>query len=143
PGTAPRGGGDRARMHEHGPLRCRIAAPSRHPGLRHRELRDLVPSGCAAAPFRSAMITLYTFGPAFGLPDPSPFVMKAEMLLKLAKLPYRTDTGVFRRPPKGKLPHIDDEGTAVADSTLIRLHLGRTHGIDSAAGLTPSERGIA
>ena len=35
------------------------------------------------------MITLYTFGPAFGLPDPSPFVTKAEMLLKLAGLPYR------------------------------------------------------
>ena len=34
------------------------------------------------------MITLYTFGPAFGLPDPSPFVMKAQMLLKLAKLPF-------------------------------------------------------
>lgn len=24
------------------------------------------------------MITLYTFGPALGLPDPSPFVTKAE-----------------------------------------------------------------
>jgi hypothetical protein len=28
------------------------------------------------------MITLYAFGPAFGLPDPSPFVTKAEVLLK-------------------------------------------------------------
>ena len=34
------------------------------------------------------MIKLYTFGNFFGLPDPSPFVMKAEMLLKLAGLPY-------------------------------------------------------
>ena len=37
------------------------------------------------------MITLYTFGPTFGLPDPSPFVTKAEMLLELARLPYRTE----------------------------------------------------
>ena len=29
------------------------------------------------------MITLESFGPAFGLPDPSPFVTKAEMLLKM------------------------------------------------------------
>lgn len=89
------------------------------------------------------MITLYTFGPAFGLPDPSPFVMKAEMLLKLAKLPYRTDTGGFRRAPKGKLPYIDDEGMIVADSTLIRMHLERKYGVDFDAGLSPSERGIA
>ena len=28
------------------------------------------------------MITLYGFGPAFGLPDPSPFVIKVEVLLR-------------------------------------------------------------
>src|SRR5205809_2440263 len=37
-----------------------------------------------------AVITLYSFGPGFGLPDPSPFVMKVEILLKMAKLPYRS-----------------------------------------------------
>jgi glutathione S-transferase len=41
------------------------------------------------------MIILYTFGPYFGLPDPSPFVMKAEVLLKMANLPFETDTGGF------------------------------------------------
>ena len=60
------------------------------------------------------MITLYTFGPAFGLSDPSPFVTKAQTLLSMAGLPYRTDTGGFRKAPKGKLPYIDDEGKRVA-----------------------------
>lgn len=50
------------------------------------------------------MIALYTFGPGFGLPDPSPFVMKAEVLLKMAKLPYRTDTTGFAKAPKGQAP---------------------------------------
>ena len=50
------------------------------------------------------MITLYTFGPFFGLPDASPFVMKGEMLLKLAGIPYQTNTRGFTRAPKGKLP---------------------------------------
>src|SRR3954466_11185104 len=88
-------------------------------------------------------ITLYTFGPFFGLPDASPFVMKGEMLLKLAKLEYRTDRRGFRGAPKGKLPYIDDDGTIVADSTLIRLHLEKKYGIDFDRGLSPNDRGIA
>lgn len=89
------------------------------------------------------MITLYTFGPAFGLPDASPFVTKAEMLLKLAGLPYRTERGSLRHAPKGKLPYLDDMGRIVADSTLIRWHLEKTYRIDFDEGLTDAERGIA
>ena len=47
------------------------------------------------------MITLYTFGPLCGLPDASPFVMKAEMLLQLANLEYQTSNKGFMRAPKG------------------------------------------
>jgi glutathione S-transferase len=89
------------------------------------------------------MIVLYTFGPYFGLPDPSPFVMKAEVLLKLANLPYETDTGGFNKAPKGKLPYISDDGEIVADSTFIRLYIEKKHGFDFDAGLSPAERGIA
>lgn len=89
------------------------------------------------------MITLYAFGPAFGLPDASPFVTKAEMLLKMANLPYRTDTTGFSKAPKGKLPYIDDDGTIVADSTFIRWHLEKKHGIDFDRGLTPEQKAIA
>ena len=65
------------------------------------------------------MITLYTFGPAFGLPDPSPFVTKAHLLLKFAGQPYgRPTRGAMENPPKGKLPYIDDGGEIVA-----KLHL--------------------
>src|SRR5262245_34806888 len=89
------------------------------------------------------MITLYVFGPRFGLPDPSPFVTKAELLLKMAGLPYRTDANGFSKAPKGKLPYIDDDGERVADSTFIRLHLERKHGIDFDRGLSGGERAIA
>src|SRR4051812_24609446 len=63
------------------------------------------------------------------------------MLLKLARLAYRVDTGGFRKAPKGKLPYIDDDGTIVADSTFIRLHLERKHGIDFDAGLDADAAG--
>src|SRR4051812_24507485 len=91
------------------------------------------------------MITLYTFGPAFGLPDPSPFVTKAEVLLKMAGLPYRTETSMtaFRKAPKGKLPYIDDEGVRVADSTFIRWHIEKKHGVDFDAGYDARARATA
>src|SRR5262245_31088799 len=89
------------------------------------------------------MITLYTFGPFFGLPDPSPFVMKGEMLLKLSGLPYETNTRGFTRAPKGKLPYIKDGDEIVADSTLMRLHIEKKYGFDFDRGLSEREKGIA
>jgi glutathione S-transferase len=89
------------------------------------------------------MITLYTFGPGFGLPDPSPFVMKAEVLLKMAGLEYRTDTGGFHKAPKGKLPYIDDAGEQVADSTLMRWHIEKKYGFDFDRGLSAEQRAVA
>jgi glutathione S-transferase len=88
------------------------------------------------------MIMLYTFGPGFGLPDPSPFVTKAEVLLKMAGLAYRTDASGFRQAPKGKLPYIDDDGERVADSTFIRWHLENKYRIDFEKGLSAEQRAI-
>lgn len=89
------------------------------------------------------MIKLYTYGPLFGLPDASPFVMKAEMLLRLSGVPYETDTRGFSKAPKGKLPYIRDGESVIADSTLIRLHLEKKHKFDFDAALSPRDRGIA
>jgi glutathione S-transferase len=86
------------------------------------------------------MIKLYSFGPFFGLPDASPFVLKAMTLLKIAGLRYTEDHGGYSRAPKGKLPYIDDDGTIVADSTFIRFHIERKYGIDFDAGLSAEQR---
>ncbi len=89
------------------------------------------------------MITLYTFGPKFGLPDPSPFCMKAIVLLKMGGLEFETATADLRKAPKGKAPYMDDNGTTVADSTFIRFHLEKTRGIDFDKGLNEAERAAA
>lgn len=89
------------------------------------------------------MITLYTFGPQFGLPDPSPFVSKAEILLKMSGLPYRANPDGFNKAPKGKLPYLDDDGTIVADSVFIRWHLEKKHGVDFDKGLTAEQKAVA
>lgn len=90
------------------------------------------------------MITLYTFGPAFGQPDPSPFVMKAMVLLKLSGLTYNMEVfaGGSNLGPKGKRPFIVDDGVTVADSTLIRFHLEKKYGHDFDAHLTPQQKGV-
>ena len=90
------------------------------------------------------MITLHTFGPAFGQPDSSPFVMKAMALLKLSGQSFTTSVyaGGSKLGPKGKRPYLVDDGVTVADSTLIRFHLEQTYGLDFDAHLTPQQKGV-
>ncbi len=90
------------------------------------------------------MITLIQFPPAFGLPNPSPFCTKAEVLLKLAAQPYEVElTPDPRKGPKGKLPAIRDGNRLIGDSTLIRKHLEESTGVDLDAGLDARERAAA
>ena len=88
------------------------------------------------------MLTLYTFGPMFGLADPSPFVTKTLVQMKMSGGPFRIEAGpgALRKAPKGKLPFINDDGTAIADSTFIRFHLEQKHGVDLDNGLTREQR---
>jgi glutathione S-transferase len=88
------------------------------------------------------MIVLASFGPLWGTPDPSPFVIKTEVQLKMAGLAYRKER---RRPtdgPKGKVPFIDDDGTMIGDSVFIRDHIEKTYGVDLDAGLSLRERAL-
>jgi glutathione S-transferase len=89
------------------------------------------------------MITLYTFGPYFGLPDASPFVTKAMLLLKIAGLAYSEDRGGYFKAPKGKLPYINDDGLIIADSTFIRFHVEKKYGFDYDAGLNAEQKAVA
>ena len=89
------------------------------------------------------MITLYSFGSNFGLPDPSPFVMKTEVQLKMSGQAYRSQVGGRDDAPKGKLPYIDDHGVVVADSVFIRDYLEKTYGVDLDDGLDADQRALA
>jgi glutathione S-transferase len=61
------------------------------------------------------MITLYSSGPMFGLPHPNPFVIKADVLLKMFGLEYRAAPMTFGGAPKGKVPYISDDGLVLGD----------------------------
>jgi len=89
------------------------------------------------------VITLYGFGPGFGLPEISPFVTKTEVQLKMAGLVYRKDKAKPTASPKGQLPFIEDNGEAIADSTFIRAHIEGKYGFDFDAPLSLQDRAQA
>ncbi len=88
------------------------------------------------------MITFYGTGTAFDLPHASPFAIKTEILLKMAGVEYRTRRADLRKAPRGKLPWIDDDGTIVTDSRMIRHHLETAHGADFSGGYDAARLGI-
>jgi len=71
------------------------------------------------------MINLHGFGPNLGVMDASPFVVKADVFLKMSGLDYKNVSGLknMKKAPKGKLPYIsikgDNETTLIADSQVI------------------------
>src|SRR6202795_5413012 len=89
------------------------------------------------------MITLYGFGPGFGLPEKSPFVTKTEVQLKMAGLAYRKEKAMPPSSPKGQLPYILDEAESIADSTFIRAHIEGKYGFDFDAPLSLQARAQA
>lgn len=97
--------------------------------------------GKGDAPMIIPTVTLHVFGPFFGLPDPSPFVMKTEVQLKMAGVPYRTQAGAgLADAPKGKLPYITDGTEKIGDSTFIRAHVERRASVDLDRGLDARQR---
>lgn len=89
------------------------------------------------------MIVLYAFGPAFGLPDPSPFVMKTQVQLAMARVPYRSERGAPPSAPKGKVPYIQDAEQRIGDSTFIRAHIEQEYAFDFDQGLSVEQRAQA
>jgi glutathione S-transferase len=89
------------------------------------------------------MIVLYGFGPAFGLPDPSPFVMKSEVQLKMAGVSYRFERSAPASAPKGKIPYIQDGEERLGDSTFIRAYIEKEYAFDFDQGLSAEQRAQA
>ena len=89
------------------------------------------------------MIKVHKFGPAFGLPDASPFVMKVETYLRLTGQPYETVHADVRKAPRKQLPFVDVDGKIIPDSTAIveMLEGARTDKLD--AHLDAGQRAVA
>jgi len=87
---------------------------------------------------------LIQYPAAFGLPCPSPFCTKAEILLKMAGVDYEdVRANDPRKGLKGKLPALEIDGTLIGDSELIRFELERRTGHDFDAGLSDEQKSVS
>ena len=91
------------------------------------------------------MITLYGFGKCFNVMDASPFVVKVELFMRMANIPYQVKYGAkyLKKSPKGKLPFINDDGIVVADSEAIISYLTDKYLITLDAELTAEQKAQA
>lgn len=91
----------------------------------------------------SAPLTLYAFETLPGFFNLSPFGTKAEILLKLADLPYRLEAPEDHKAfSKGKLPVLKDGKDIIEDSEFIRLHIAENYGKPLSGNLTPEQQAI-
>jgi glutathione S-transferase len=109
--------------------------------------RDITPSKSAVSDRKTQAgtgdIILHRFGPFLGAPDPSPFVIKAMVLLKLAGLSYSEVQGNPFKAPRKLLPYIVDGGVTVADSSLVRRHIEQKYGFDFDVALSAEQKAVA
>lgn len=89
------------------------------------------------------MTVLYGWGPMFGAPSPSPFVIKADMQLQMLGVRFTRAMADLEAVPKRKAPYVEDDGRIIEDSTFIRFYFEQKLGDDLDEGLTPAERGAA
>ena len=85
------------------------------------------------------MITLLKFGPNFGLPDPSPFVVKLETYLRLTGVDYTPKPGDVRKTPKKKIPVLIDGDDMVPDSQFAINYLKNRHGDTLNEGISTQD----
>jgi glutathione S-transferase len=86
-------------------------------------------------------IKLYEFPAGFDMPTFSPFGLKLEAYLRIAKIPYeRVYEPNPAKGPKKKIPFIVDGDVKMGDSQLIVEHLVQTRGDSVDGHLSPEAR---
>ncbi|RDD46512.1 Failed axon connections-like protein [Trichoplax sp. H2] len=88
------------------------------------------------------VILLHSFPRAPYAPNASPYVLKLETYLRMAKIPYEVDDSiVFGK--KGKIPWVTLNDEDVADSYFIIEHVNKHFKVDLDTKLTAEQRATA
>lgn len=88
---------------------------------------------------------LYGFGPALNVTDPSPFVLKIMLILKVAGLDFELVNGTqfLRTAPKGKLPYLEHNDETIGDSFFIEKYLNEQFDVDLDNHLTSKQKAVS
>jgi len=89
------------------------------------------------------MTTLFGWGPMFGNPGPSPYVLKCDIQLQMLGLRFERAIADLQAVSKQKAPYVEHEGEVLEDSTFIRQRLETLLGHDLDAGLSEEQRGYS
>lgn len=89
------------------------------------------------------MIELHQFRPVLGIPNASPFCMKAEAYLLYRDIPYTFVPSSPRKSPSKLVPFVVDGSKTVTDTEAIMDHFeaGQVQQLD--ANLTPRQQAVA
>ncbi|CAG2255999.1 Failed axon connections homolog [Mytilus edulis] len=87
-------------------------------------------------------VILHQFDRGPYAPSMTPYAIKVETYLRMAKIPYKNEHG-FTPSKKGKWPWIEYNGEEIADSEFCIEYLNDKLGIDLDKDFTVKERGIA
>ena len=85
------------------------------------------------------MTTLYGWGPMFGCPSASPYVMKSEIQLQMLGIEFDRAVADLESVSKHKAPYVHDEGKVIEDSNFIRAYFEEKLGKRLTAGLSERE----
>ncbi|XP_067666037.1 failed axon connections homolog [Haliotis asinina] len=87
-------------------------------------------------------VILHQIGRGPYAPSMTPFAVKLETYLRMARIPYQNVHGM-KPSPKGKVPWIEYNGQPIGDTTLCIQFLNQKLGVDLNKHLSPSDKGIA
>jgi glutathione S-transferase len=85
------------------------------------------------------MITLYQPPSSWGLPSISPFAVKLETYLRMAKIEYEIRDPNINEAPNGRVPYVKLDGKIEGDSTLIIKKLKARFGESVDSHLTKEQ----
>ncbi|KAK7456551.1 hypothetical protein BaRGS_00039349 [Batillaria attramentaria] len=87
-------------------------------------------------------VILHQIGRGPYAPSMTPYAVKLETYLRMAKIPYQ-NCHDMKPSGKGKWPWVEYNDDKVSDSALCITYLNRVRGVDLNSRLTPAERATA
>lgn len=110
-------------------------------GITYILYRRLRQDSCQRKEYPKDTVILHQIGRGPWAPSMTPFAIKLESYLRLAKIPYMNEHG-FNKSSKGKYPWMEYNGDIVADSQICIEYLNKKLNIDINNHLTNEQRGI-